>query len=225
MKILSFDISSKCTGWALYDSVDKKILNCGRLLAPKYFEGLTKNELLMGQALYWFYGSIRQILFDNKADVVVAEDINIRHITTMRTLSQFHAIATLAVIKSSISSLLPGNSFSISKVLVKVHNATMRSYFGLQSNPKLKKLVTKKYGSNVSKKDQTIASMVYLVNEKYTFNYGYSDIITIAKNEKIDPIKVLIVEIISRVYGLDLNYSDHDIADACALAITYAHGR
>lgn len=173
MKILALDISTKCTGWAYLHAVSgDKRWTYGSIVSPSYYSGLTKNDLLMGQALLWFVKEINKLAKEFEPDIVCAEGINIRHATTMRTIAQFHAAASIGI-----------SLWNKEKVLTKIHNATLRSLLEFPA----KKFVPK-------------------------------EIVIKSKKEKVDITKVLMVDKVKELFDINLNYKDHDIADAIGLA-------
>lgn len=164
MKILGLDISSTCTGWSLLivSDDDKYDWGVNKIILPSYFKGLTKNDLLMTQALDYFYKEISYVVKLYEPDFICAEDINIRHATTMRTISQFHAAAALAIIHNS-----EGN------MLNKIHNATIRSVFNIKS----KYLLTKEATAEAKKNKVTPSKylMVNAINDTFGLKICYQD--------------------------------------------------
>lgn len=215
MKILALDISSSCTGYALYNdsniNVDEWIIN--KLVLPEYYKGLTKNNLLMSKSLFWFNKEILNLMSKYRPDHVVAEDINIRAVTTMRTMAQFHAAASIAI------SMCNENI-----VLNKVHNATVRSEFGMSTSPSLIKTL-REDDKKLNKKDASGMAMVMNANKKFGYDYKYESLKELSKKFKVDLTKILMTTIINKLFNMNIQFKDNDIADAVAVGWTFLKRR
>ncbi len=208
MKILALDISTTCTGWAVLNTKTEKFIATGKIVTPSYYAGLTKNDLLMGQALFWFCKKIKKLITEYKPTYVCAEDINIGYASTMKSMSQFHAVASIAY-----------SIWDKSKVLNKVHNATMRSELGMGAI--VPNDIKKKWGK-MTKVDMKIKCMVHNVNKKNDgINVTWEEGKSLMKENKVDTTKVLVILIMNFKFGLMLSYDRHDEADAMALAWTF----
>ena len=208
MTILGLDISAKSSGWCVIDPVGPKILSQGKYVLPKYYDGLTKNELLMQSALMLFWKRVYSLVKLYKPDHVCAEDINIRHITTMRTLSQFHAAAVLAI-------GLYNSKNKNNLILNKVHNASIRSQFGFTVSPGV--------GTGKSRKDAQYMAMIDRINrgDKKEKTFTFETLKEISKLAKIDFSKIMMILTIKKMFDIDYDWEDHDIADAFAVAYTH----
>ena len=141
------------------------ILSGGKLKLPPYYAGLTKNDLLMGQALYWFAREINKLLKTHEPDRICAESINIKHPTTMRSIAQFHAAASLII-----------SIWNKDLILEKVHNATIRSVLGIKSFGKKKDIpdeIKKKAKEN--KVDISKVLFTDVINDMFKMQFKYQD--------------------------------------------------
>lgn len=210
MRILSLNISTTNTGWAFF--IKGKLVDSGNIKSPSYYAGLTKNNLLMGQALYWYCKQIKKLVTKLQPSKCCAEDINISRPTIMRSMAQFHAAASIAI-----------SIYNSDMILEKVHNATMRSQLGLNTNvSNAVKEEVKKQNKKINKTDSKIANMCYILNEKYqTDEFDWKEIKKLSKTSKQKPLKVMTVTVVNILFGLDLKMEEHDRADAIAIGYTY----
>lgn len=109
-KILSFDVSSVCTGWSFL--VDGKLKEFGLIKISKKYT--------IPEKLYWFQHNIRGILKIHKPDYVVVEETYLKNVRTLKTLMQFISIVNIETFNM------------LDKDPIFLSTMTVRSYFGLK---------------------------------------------------------------------------------------------
>jgi hypothetical protein len=109
-KIMSFDVSSVCTGWSLLENGSLKEF------------GLIKmsNHYTIPEKLYWFKNNVRGLLKIHKPNHVVVEETYLKNVKTLKTLMQFISIVNLETF----------NILGIEPVFI--NTMTVRSHFGLK---------------------------------------------------------------------------------------------
>lgn len=111
MLLLSLDVSSKSTGWAIIN--DKfKLLYYGVILMP---------DIETKFKLYWFYNYIDNLLKIFNPGIILVEDTYLRNVKTLKLLSQFAGIVNLlaALHNKEIKFLSPNKVRSYYKVKTK----------------------------------------------------------------------------------------------------------
>ncbi len=109
-KILSFDVSSVCTGWSLLDN--GKLKEFGLIKMSRNYS--------MSEKLYWFKHNVRGLLKIYKPDHVVVEETYLKNVRTLKTLMQFISIVNVETFNM------------LDKEPVFINTMTVRSHFGLK---------------------------------------------------------------------------------------------
>jgi len=122
-KILSFDVSSVCTGWSCLENGHLKEFGLIRI-SSKY---------TMPEKLYWFRNNVRGLLKIYKPDHVVVEETYLKNVRTLKTLMQFISIVNVETFNM------------IDKEPVFINTMTVRSHFGLQTKLEVFEYLVKNY--------------------------------------------------------------------------------
>lgn len=122
MSLMSFDVSSVCTGWSYFE--DGKLQEFGKIEIPKKFS--------LQEKLYWFKSQIDALLVIYKPNEVVVEETYLKNVKTLKTLTQFITIMNMSSYKLGIQPIF-------------VYTTTVRSKFGLKSKEEVFEFIKNKY--------------------------------------------------------------------------------
>ena len=125
MKLMSFDVSSVCTGWSYF--------NKGKL---KYFGLITRTMIKnfsVPQKLFIFKKEVDKVLLKYKPTHVIIEETYLKNVKTLKNLMQF-----IGVLRERVYELL-----SIEAVFV--NTSTVRSRFKLKGKEAVFVFVKDKY--------------------------------------------------------------------------------
>ena len=123
MKLMSFDVSSVCTGHSYFE--DAKLQEFGKIEMPKKYS--------LQDKLWWFKSQVDALLMIYKPNEVVVEETYLKNVKTLKTLMQF-----VTVVNMSCYYLL-----NIEPVFI--HTMTVRSKFGLKTKEEVFEFVKSKY--------------------------------------------------------------------------------
>lgn len=123
MKIMSFDVSSVCTGWSLLE--DGKLKEFGLIKMP--------NSYTIPEKLYWFRNNVRGLLKIHMPDHIIVEETYLKNVKTLKTLMQFISIVNLEVFNI------------LGKDPEFVNTMTVRSYYGLKDKTEVFDYLVKNY--------------------------------------------------------------------------------
>jgi hypothetical protein len=222
MRYLFFDLSEKCSAYALI--VDGKITS---------YNSQTMLSKVFGESLYKLYHWIKDVIFKTNPDVIGVEDIFSQSITSYKKLSKLQAIAELICYNYNKETPIFANASAI------------RKHFGLNIEPVLSE---KQFYKKIKKAKKVKYSNYedYLKDEKHYFNkfkhidfdtshYKIIDgeVVDIRKYKKVNiskkgnisvkgskissfdyAKKIVIIDYINRLYGFKFTYQDNDLCDA-----------
>lgn len=129
-RIMSFDVSSVSTGWALLD--DNRLRSYGLITRSIIC------DLSMAQKLFIFKKDAEQLLMKYKPDYVIIEETYMKNVKTLKTLMKFIGILQVAcyeLLDCLESTLISPN--------------TVRSYFKVKTKEDAFDFVTKKYNKTL----------------------------------------------------------------------------
>ena len=135
IKVLSFDVSSVSTGWAV---VTKN--------KPKYYGVITiDKKLSISQKLNAFRCAVISLLCKHAPTHVVVEETYMKNVKTLKTLMQF------------ISVINEASFNTIGKEPVLIFPNTVRSYFKLKNKKEMFEYINKRFKFNMDfKKDNDV---------------------------------------------------------------------
>lgn len=148
MKILSFDVSSKSTGWSLLDHNENLIL----------FDVIQPPKLELQFKLYWFYIHVNGLFSILKPDVVIVEETYLKNVKTLKVLSQFIGIVNLlcAVYNTAVVFVSPNTVRSAFKI------KTKEDVFSFVRNKYKVKLRSLSFDSGNDITDSIILALYYI---------------------------------------------------------------
>jgi len=123
MNLMSFDVSSVCTGWSYFE--DGKLKEFGKIEIPKKFS--------LQEKLYWFESQVKALLMIYKPNEVIIEETYLKNVKTLKTLIQFITVVNMSCYK--ILNIEP----------IFIHTTTVRSKFGLKTKEEAFEFVKGKY--------------------------------------------------------------------------------
>lgn len=232
MRYLFFDLSEKCSAYALI--VDGKITS---------YNSQTMVSKIFGESLYKLYHWMKDIIFKTNPDIIGVEDIFSQSVTAYKKLSKLQAIAELVCYNYNKETPIFANA------------STIRKHFGLN----IEKVLSEKQFYKKIKKAKKVKYNNYedyLKDENHYFNrfkhidfdtsyYRIIDgeVIDTRKHRKVKiskkgnisikgskisefdyAKKIVIVDYIKRIYGIDFNYGDNDVCDAFLGALYLSKG-
>jgi len=232
MRYLFFDLSEKCSAYALI--VDGKITS---------YNSRTMISDIFGESLYKLYHWIKDVVFKTNPDVIGVEDIFSQSVKSYKKLSKLQAIAELICYNYNKETPIFANA------------STIRKHFGLN----IEKVLSEKQFYKKIKKAKKVKYNNYedyLKDENHYFNrfkhidfdtsyYRIIDgeVIDTRKHRKVKiskkgnisikgsrisefdyAKKIVIVDYIKRIYGIDFNYCDNDVCDAFLGALYLSKG-
>ena len=122
-KILSFDVSSVSTGWALIE--DNKLKEFGTIVP--------QHSYTLQEKLYWFKNEVHSLLNIVQPDYVIVEQTYLKNVNTLKTLMQFFAMLNIECFTE------------LHEEPVLVSPQTIRSHFGLKKKEDVFDYVKNKY--------------------------------------------------------------------------------
>jgi len=128
-RILSFDVSSVCTGWAFL--FDGKLKEFGTIEPPKSYS--------LQEKLYWFRSATNVLLKTYFPDYVVIEDTYLGNVKTLKVLMQFIGVLNLECF------------FELGQEPVFISPQTVRSNFELKKKEDVFEYVKNKYKVKLKK--------------------------------------------------------------------------
>lgn len=134
MKILSFDVSSVSTGWALFK--DNRLSSWGVITRSMICDFTTLEKM------HIFKKDMEHLLIKYSPDYVVIEETYMKNVKTLKTLMQF-----IGVLQMSCYELLD----CLQPVFVSPN--TVRSYFKVKTKEEAFEFVTKKYAKQLKNLD------------------------------------------------------------------------
>jgi len=126
MKVLSLDVSSVSTGWALINE-DAKLLHFGTISIP---------NLDVMAKLYWFHNYLESLIFTLEPDIILVEETYLKNVKTLKTLSQFIGMVNFLVFKHH-------------KPAVYLNPNAVRAFFKLRTKADVFDFVKNKYKSKL----------------------------------------------------------------------------
>lgn len=130
-KVLSFDVSSVSTGWAIV--VNGKPKKYGKIVISK--------KLSIAEKLVAFKLGTIQVMCEHKPDVIVIEETYMRNVRTLKTLMQFVGVLNEASLNI------------VGKHAVMVSPNTVRSKFEVKNKEEAFHFVNKKFKFGMNFKD------------------------------------------------------------------------
>jgi len=129
MKVISFDVSSKRTGWSYFE--DGKLADFSIIDVPK--------NLSLQKKLYWFKSQVELLLNIFRPSQVVVEETYLKNVTTLKVLMQFVSAVNVACFE-----VLGIEAYHISP-------NTVRSFFELKTKEEVFAFVQSKYKRKLGK--------------------------------------------------------------------------
>ena len=130
MSLMSFDVSSICTGYSYFE--DGKLREFGRIEIPKKFS--------LQEKLYWFESQVGALLVIYKPNEVVVEETYLKNVKTLKTLMQFVTVVNMSCYKLDIEPIF-------------IHTNTVRSKFELKTKEEVFEFIKNKYKKQLKNYD------------------------------------------------------------------------
>jgi len=121
-KILSFDVSSVCTGYSFF--VGGKLKECGTIQLS--------NNLDKQEKLYVFRTNVQVLIRLYEPDTVVIEETYLKNVNTLKVLVSFVTVVEIECYENHITPIF-------------LRTVTVRSHFGLKSKEAVFDYVKDKY--------------------------------------------------------------------------------
>lgn len=134
MRIMSFDVSSVSTGWALFDN--NRLKSYGLITRSSIYDFSTV------QKLFIFKNDAEKLLIKYKPDLVVIEETYMKNVKTLKTLMQF-----IGVLQITCYELLD----CLQPIFISPN--TVRSYFKVRTKEDAFEFVIKKYAKRLKHLD------------------------------------------------------------------------
>jgi len=123
MNILSLDVSSVSTGWAVFSG--SKLNHIGKIVISSKYS--------LQEKLYMFRNELNSLLILHNPDYVVVEETYLKNVKTLKVLMQFISVVNIECFDT------------LKKEPVFVSPNTVRSNFGLKTKSDVFKAVKSKY--------------------------------------------------------------------------------
>lgn len=128
-KLISFDVSSVSTGWAIFEN--KKLIDFGKIIIDKKYT--------VQERLFYFKKNIEFLLITYLPSVVLVEETYLRNVMTLKTLVQFMTIVNIV-------------SFEILHLpLILINPNTVRSYYNVKTKEEAFDYVKNRYKAKFKK--------------------------------------------------------------------------